>query len=360
MKIVMIDDSPEDRALFRIVLEEVYGPSLQFFEAPDAAAGLMTCREVTPDCVLLDYNLPDMTGLEFLAQLRLETPVHQPTLAVVMLTALGSDHVALEAMRSGAQDYLLKSRMSGPALRMAIQRATQKVDLIRELREEHARLARSLREKEVLIKEVHHRVKNNLQVIASLLRLQEKAATDDTAKAVLRECQNRVQAMAVIHDQLYESGDLREVNVAQQANLLMTNLFHSFGVDPARISGQVVVCPIPGGGPLSLGVDQAIPAGLILNEAISNALKHAFPDGRRGSVHVEANAQDGQVSLAVIDDGVGLPQDLSSRARKSLGLHIVDILARQLRGTTELTTGSGTIFRLSFPEIQEHAIREIL
>ena len=360
MKIVMIDDSLEDRALCRVLLEEAYGPGLLFFEAPDAAAGLKACREATPDCVLLDYNLPDMTGLEFLAQLRLETPVYQPALAVVMLTALGSDQMALEAMRFGAQDYLLKSRLSVATLRMAIHRATQKVDLIRELRAEHARLARSLQEKEILIKEVHHRVKNNLQVIASLLRLQEKAANDQNAGAVLQECQRRVEAMALIHDQLYESGDLREINVARQANLLMTNLFHSFGVDPSRISSAVLVCPRADGGPLALGVDQAIPAGLILNEVISNALKHAFPESRKGQIRVEASIQESQVTLAVVDNGVGLPPDFSNRATKSLGLHIVDILAKQLRGTTELKTDSGTVFRLSFPAMQEHAIREIV
>ena len=136
--------------------------------------------------MLLDYNLPDMTGLEFLTQLHLEAPLNEPAFAVVMLTDLNSYPVALEAMRSGAQDYLLKDRISGQGLGLAILKATQKVGLIRELREEHARLARSLAEKEVLIKELHHRVKNNLQVIASLLRLQAKAATDETVTAVFQ------------------------------------------------------------------------------------------------------------------------------------------------------------------------------
>jgi two-component sensor histidine kinase len=201
-----------------------------------------------------------------------------------------------------------------------------------------------------LIQELHHRVKNNLQVIASLLRLQAKASTSEAATAVLRESQLRVEAIAMIHEQLYQSPDLREVDLAQQANLLLTNLFHAFGVDPARISGQVAVCPRPEGAPLVLGVDQAVPVGLILNELVSNALKHAFPGARAGSIRVEAKAREGNVELAVIDDGVGVPEDLATRKGKSLGLQIVEILARQLRGTWELKREAGTTFRLSFPE----------
>jgi two-component sensor histidine kinase/CheY-like chemotaxis protein len=354
MKVVMVDDSAADRSLCRILLEEVYGPDLEFFEESEAAEGLKTCRSVAPDCVLLEYKLPDMTGLEFLAQLHSEIPLNEPAFAVVMLTGLSSEQVAVEAMRSGAQDYLLKHRISGPRLGLAIQRATQKVGLIRELREEHARLTRSLAEKEVLIKELHHRVKNNLQVIASLLRLQAEAINDPTAAAVLRESQHRVEAIAMIHEQLYESADLRQVHLAHQANLLMSNLFNAFGVDSARISGQVAVCPRADGSPLVLGVDQAIPIGLILNELISNALKHAFPGGRSGLIRVEARAEahslDRRVELAVIDDGVGVPEDLAARKSKSLGLQIVEILVRQFGGTWELKREAGTVFRLSFPE----------
>jgi two-component sensor histidine kinase len=223
------------------------------------------------------------------------------------------------------------------------------VDLIQELREEHARLARSLAEKEVLIKEVHHRVKNNLQIVASLLYLQAQATKDETAAGVLRESQHRVEAMAMIHEQLYGAADLREVKLAQQANLLMENLFNSFGVDPSRISGQVVV-GTPADGPPVLGVDQAIPVLLILNELISNALKHAFPQERSGSIRVEAHSRDSRMELAVIDDGVGVPEDFGDGRSKTLGLQIVEILARQLRGTWELKREGGTMFHLSFPE----------
>jgi two-component sensor histidine kinase len=136
----------------------------------------------------------------------LEAPLEDPAFTVVMLSDLSNYPIALEAMRSGAQDYLVKERITGQKLDLAIVKATQKVGLIRELRDEHARLARSVAEKDVLLKELHHRVKNNLQVIASLLRLQSKAARDESAAAILRESQHRVEAIAMIHDQLYESG----------------------------------------------------------------------------------------------------------------------------------------------------------
>ena len=345
----MIEDSEAYRELCRILLGKVYGPELEIFEESNAADGLKTCRAVQPDCILLDYHLPDMTGLQFLDQLNSGTP-HEPSFPVVLLTGMNSDELHTDATRSGAQEYLLKDRLNGQRLALAILKATQKVGLIRDLREEHARLARSLEEKDVLLKELHHRVKNNLQVIASLLRLQAKAATDENVTAVLQESQHRVEAIALIHEQLYGWADLRHVQLAQQASLLMANLFSAFGVDRARISGRVAICPRPDGTPLVLGVDQAIPIGLILNELISNALKHAFPDGRSGALRIEAQNHDGRVELVVIDDGVGVPQDLDVRRRKSLGLEIVEILVRQLQGTWEIKRQTGTTFRLSFPE----------
>jgi len=242
--------------------------------------------------------------------------------------------------------------------------ATQKNDPIQELREEHARLTRSLAEKEVLIKEIHHRAKNNLQIVASLLRLQAQAATEQAATDVLRESQHRVEAMAMIHQQLCGSAGFREIELAPQARLLMGNLFKAFGVDPSRICGQVVVdAGVANAGVANAGVanaeddgspvlsvDQSIPVLLILNELISNALKHAFPEERSGSIRVEAHSRNRRMELSVIDDGVGLPEGFGDPQNKTLGLQIVEILARQLRGTWELKREGGTMFHLSFPE----------
>jgi two-component sensor histidine kinase/CheY-like chemotaxis protein len=349
MKLVMVDDSEADRRLFRILIEESLGSKLEFWGEGTAAKGLETCRAVAPDCILIDYKLPDMTGLDFIAQLRSAEAPELPPSAVVMLTGLANEQVAVSAMRAGAQDYLIKDRMTPEGLGSAVERATQKMMLIRELKQERDWLAESLAEKEVLLKEVHHRVKNNLQVIASLLRLQAGAFGDGALSIALRESQNRVESMAMIHEQLYQTGDLREVDLAEHASLLLNNLLHSYGVDDGRIAGHVTMVPLP------LGVDRAIPAGLILNELVSNALKHAFPDGRRGSIWIEGTRHAGRIGFEVRDDGRGIARNSDGPPRKSLGLEIVNILTRQLKGNLVMESKSGAplsgaAFRISFPE----------
>ncbi len=358
----MVDDSEADRNLCRLLLEESLGDRLEFVQAGDAATGLMTCREVEPDCVLLDYKLPDMTGLEFLARLRAAEhaggSMEGPIAAVVMLTGLAGETIAVGAMKAGAQDYLLKDRITPEGLLSAIEKANEKIALLRSLKEERDRLACSLAEKEVLLKEVHHRVKNNLQVIASLLRLQAAARADNAGNGLpgeaeladaLRESQHRVESMALIHEQLYENDDLRQVDLAKHATLLLANLFNSYGVDAARIVGRVEIQP------LLIGVDRAIPAGLILNELISNALKHAFPNGRSGSIAIAGGRSNGRVTIAVRDDGIGIPEAMGfvqglPRRPGSLGIEIVNILTKQLKGTLELIRGQGSTFHISFPE----------
>jgi two-component sensor histidine kinase len=150
--------------------------------------------------------------------------------------------------------------------------------------------------------------------------------------------------MALIHEQLYQTGDLREVDLAEHAALLLNNLLHSFGIDDGRITGHVRMDALP------LAVYRAIPAGLILNELLSNALRHAFPDGRRGSIWIEGARRDGRIELAVRDDGRGIQEHSEGRPQKSLGLEIVNTLTRQLKGSLVVESKSGAIFRISFPE----------
>jgi two-component sensor histidine kinase len=342
MKVVMVDDSAAERKLCRLLLKEAHGAQLEFFEADTAAGGLEMIVAEKPDCVLLDYRLPDMTGLELLAQLGSSYP-GMPS-AVVMLTGVTSEQIAVDAMKAGAQDYLVKDRITSGSLGIAIQNAMHKVHLMRALEAERDRLAQALEEKEVLLQEVHHRVKNNLQVVASLLRLQ--ADEGQTAADALRESQLRVETMAMIHEQLYQSGDLRQVNLAEHAALLTNNLLNAYGACE-RVAGRVALEP------LVLGVDQAIPAGLILSELISNALKHAFPGGRSGEIAVEGGLADGRAVLTVRDNGAGLPEEFDLKKGTSLGLRIVQILTRQLKGTFEIDRAGGTRFRVCFPAVPD-------
>jgi two-component sensor histidine kinase len=251
-------------------------------------------------------------------------------------------------IKAGAQDYVPKDRINAQVLNLAVEKAIEKIALIRALKAERDHLASSLAEKELLLKEVHHRVKNNLQVIASLLRLQSNSFEDELLARALQDSQDRVESMALIHEQLYESEDLREVDLARHAAQLAVKLFQSYPIDPQTITWRVTLEPLP------LGVDQAIPAGLILNELVSNALKHAFPKGRAGLISIEGGLRDDRVVLEVRDDGVGMPRDMEWRAPKSLGLRIVNTLTRQLKGMFELVRGHGTTFRVSFPEHPEH------
>src|SRR5262249_23486699 len=157
----------------------------------------------------------------------------------------------------------------------------------------------SLREKEVLLKEVQHRVKNNLQVIASLLSLQSERVLDEQARQMLKDSQNRVKAMALVHQKLYQSPDLAKIGFAQYIGELATNLFRSYAVRPETISLKVNVHDI------FLGVDTAIPCALLINELVSNSLKHAFPDGRDGEIYIEFRTDQEQYTLTVRDNGVG-------------------------------------------------------
>jgi PAS domain S-box-containing protein len=214
---------------------------------------------------------------------------------------------------------------------------------ITESKRVEAQLRDSLAEKELLLKEVHHRVKNNLQVISTLLDLQADKIHDGNLQESIRESQDRIKAMALIHERLYQSSDLARIDFWEYIESLVGHLLSSYIDDPLRIVMKVDV------GDIQLAIDRAIPCGLIINELVSNAMKHAFPDGRSGKIAIRLHANDrGQITLTVADDGVGMPPGVDFRKTESLGLQLVNMLTRQLRGQIEMSGDHGTLWVISF------------
>ena len=219
---------------------------------------------------------------------------------------------------------------------------------ITERKEAEQRLNESLREKEVLLQEVHHRVKNNMQVISSLFSLSSTQQVNPAVASMLKENQNRVQSMALVHEKLYRKSDLARVDFRDYLHDLITHLFRSFGA-----SGRVQY--ILNTEPVSLAVDYAIPCGLIANELLSNALKHAFPSGRNGNVTIELRKLDsGEIRLGVSDDGAGLPENFAGTSGNTLGLQLVHTLTSQVNGKLEVQREPQTTFTLTFPPVAEN------
>lgn len=202
----------------------------------------------------------------------------------------------------------------------------------------------SLKEKEVLLKEIHHRVKNNLQIITSLLNLQSAQIKDPEAVMLFRESQSRVRSMALIHEKLYQSKDLARIDFDGYVHDLMVYLFRSYAANPDQIRMHIETHDI------FLGIDTAIPCGLIISELVTNTIKYAFPDGKRGNLYVSLGPEDeGNLLLYVRDDGVGFPENFNWRESDSLGLQLVSTLSSQLHGKIEVSGQGGTSFRITFP-----------
>jgi len=217
------------------------------------------------------------------------------------------------------------------------------VDISEQVRVEKA-LSKALQTKDTLLREVHHRVKNNLQVVSSLVSMQAASLQDPAAVRALDDIQKRIHAMALIHERLNGDEDLERIEFGEYAKTLAHDLFYSYGVDCERIRLRLDLQPV------SLELNQAIPCGLILNELLTNSFKYAFPAGSPGDIRVSVSAGPGDlVKLTVGDNGVGLPPGFDLDQAQSLGLRIVDILARQLDGVTTREPGDGTTVTLTFP-----------
>jgi PAS domain S-box-containing protein len=205
-------------------------------------------------------------------------------------------------------------------------------------------LKKSLYEKEILLKEIHHRVKNNLMIISSLLNLQSRYIKDEESKNIFKESQNRAKSMALIHERLYRSKDLKRIDFGDYINTLADDLYHTYVIDTNLVELNVNVDD------LMLDINTTIPLGLIVNELVTNSLKHAFPKGRSGKIDINFHLQGDTYLLEVKDNGIGFPQDIDYKNTDSLGLRLVTSLTEQIDGIIEFNNTSGTSFKIIFVE----------
>ncbi|HWQ34686.1 MAG TPA: PAS domain S-box protein [Blastocatellia bacterium] len=244
-------------------------------------------------------------------------------------------------LRSGGEEFPIEASIS------QVEVSGQKffTVIIRDITERsraEEQIRASLREKEVMLREIHHRVKNNLQVISSLLSLQSGYISDARATEMFRETQHRVRAMSLIHEKLYQSDNLARIDFKAYLESLSATLLRSHHLMQPGPELEII------GDDVSLSVNIAVPCGLIVNELLSNALKHAFPDGRAGRIRVGLSVGDGRMTLIVADNGIGLPEGFDLHQTPSFGLKLVSALARQLEATVTIHSDHGTEFRIIF------------
>ncbi len=215
---------------------------------------------------------------------------------------------------------------------------------VTERQRDEKKLQKSLNEKDMLLKEIHHRVKNNLMIISSLLNLQSRYIKDEESKNIFKESQNRARSMALIHEKLYQSTDLKRINFGEYINTLSYDLYDTYVLDKTLISLNVDV------GDIMLDIDISIPLGLIVNELVTNCLKHAFIVDKSGEINIKFQVLEDKYQLEVKDDGIGFPRDIDYKNTDSLGLRLVTSLTEQIDGTIELNSISGTSFNIIFQE----------
>lgn len=220
--------------------------------------------------------------------------------------------------------------------------ALENAELLEKRAKHEKQMKESLREKEILLKEIHHRVKNNLQIISSLLCLQSDFIYDERDRALFTDSQNRILSMALVHEKLYQSTNLSEINMQEYIMNLSDDLLCSFCSDSSQVAisihAEEVVIPI----------NIAIPCALLINEILSNSIKYAFPGNRNGKVTISMNKTDGKTMLIIADDGVGIPDQIGFDNSTSMGMMLISALTSQLRGTVHIDRTGGTRFTIVF------------
>ena len=347
--LLYIDD---DAGLARLVDRGLTRLGLKVVHAPSGAEGLERLQQGGIDVVALDQYMPGLDGLETLERI-MAIPNAPP---VVFVTAAQDSSIAVTALKAGAADYLVKDVQGDfiPLLQVAVDGALRQAriqkardDAEAEVHASRDRYAALAAEREMLLREVNHRVGNSLQIIASLLHLQANSSTQDDVKAALTNAMGRVAAVAQVHRRLYTSHDLKSVLLNQYLDALLEDLRRSAeGNQMSRLTLKAA--------PVEIDPDRAVAIGIIVNELVMNAVKYAYPDGA-GPIHVVLTAQGDDLALSIADEGVGLNVKVDPRST-GMGQRIVSAMASKLEASVERDPGhAGTRIVLRFRRIAKPA-----
>jgi len=335
MKLLLIDDQINVISSIKEAIEPA-GHDCVMCEKPEQAIRLF--KENPFDVVITDYRMPNMNGIEVLKKvqtIRPETPV-------ILLTGYADVNNAIDAVNHGAYAFFQKP-IQLKRLLAAIHEIGKK---LHNRKEEENLLSHLVHEREILLREVHHRVRNNLQIIRSLLKLHSRVIQHPEALDAVTDIYNRIFSMSLIHERVFQYDDFEKVDFAIFSRELASMLSTTYGFDVSRISIDTRMDS------LFVNIETAVPAGLIVNELVTNAIKHAFRDGKHGTIRVALKTTgEGQLELTVADNGVGLPDTFDFQTVQSMGLYLVRLLAEyQLDGTVHVRRKPGTEFKIFFKE----------
>lgn len=363
--ILIVDDNPQNLQVMQSVLT---ADSYTIVTVQSGKEALKALLHQDFALIFMDVKMPVMDGLETARIIREREK--SAAIPIIFLTAYADDdtRAIFRGYSIGAVDYLVKpiapeilrSKASVFAdlhrknqilkeqehmLRVSRYRLEQRVqERTAELARVNEHLRESLREKDVLLKEIHHRVKNNLQIVSSILSLQSNYIQDEKFLQIFQESQSRIKSIALIHELLYEKGHLAQIDFGAYLHDLVNNIFRTIGGDPGRISYVVEADSA------MMELSAAIHCGLIVNELVTNAIKYAFPGDRHGEIRVELrNQADSEMcTLSVADNGVGLPAEFDLKAATTMGLQLVDTLLSQIGATVSVERENGARFTLQF------------
>lgn len=378
VNILIVDDNPENIRVMEYILADPELNIVKAYSGQEALKLLLDPEDFA--LIFMDVRMPEMDGFEVASLIRQREKCAQ--IPIIFLTAYSnSDTVMFKGYSLGAVDFLIKPiapeilkskvsvfvdlfkknkililqeellRQSHDELEVRVKERTAELHRVNgelmtenlERRRAEEALRNSLREKEVLLREIHHRVKNNLQIVSSILSLQGNYIKDQKSLEMFEDSQSRIRSIALIHELLYQNEDLAKMDFKEYLSNLVTNLFRTYRID-SKISFEIDADPV------TFGLDSAIHCGLIVTELVTNSLKYGFRGREEGKVSVSIKNLEDEYILTVEDDGIGFPDNFDYRQADSLGLQLVSTLAEQIDGQLHLNREFGTKFTLAFKD----------